>query len=424
MNLTPGRAVQIRHDRISEFLNKTKLPRINGKRVPYPKTTLDFNAFIKHTRSKLRYVSSGTSGHTFRGRLNLNKRPYDYAIKIVPYTKNKHYGDENNPIRPENAEVNTLWLFRHFVFQRDTPHIVCPITTFLTPMESLMKLELHNLRPSNKKKFKKFKTFVEDVKKNVYHNKVSILISEWANSGDLLSFLRSDYEKLNVEQWRSILFQVLHPIAVIHKEYPGFRHNDMKANNILMHKPMNTKGGTVNDCSFVTYRIDDTKFRVPNVGVILKMWDFDFSSTPGHVENAKVNARWCRKLNILHERNQYYDLHYFLYTLFFFKNPKPWLHNGFFKSKAPTEVKEFIKRIVPRRYRENIKGKGRTMSKDEYMTAERILKTDPFFQHLKFEATPEYGTSKSESESIECTSSTNSSTSDNDATLSSTTLST
>ena len=36
--------------------------------------------------------------------------------------------------------------------------------------------------------------FVEKYKKNEYHSEVSVLISEWANKGDLLDFIRKKYE--------------------------------------------------------------------------------------------------------------------------------------------------------------------------------------------------------------------------------------
>ena len=33
-----------------------------------------------------------------------------------------------------------------------------------------------------------------------------------------------------------ILFQIFSALAVIQTKYPGFRHNDMKANNVLIQK--------------------------------------------------------------------------------------------------------------------------------------------------------------------------------------------
>ena len=41
---------------------------------------------------------------------------------------------------------------------------------------------------------------------------------------------------MTTKYWRVIFFQIISVLAVIHKKYPNFRHNDLKANNILLQK--------------------------------------------------------------------------------------------------------------------------------------------------------------------------------------------
>ena len=67
------------------------------------------------------------------------------------------------------------------------------------------------------------------------HNEVSVLISEWANGGDLLEYIKANYKTMQLKTWRVILFQMLSVLSVIQAKYPGFRHNDLKANNLLIH---------------------------------------------------------------------------------------------------------------------------------------------------------------------------------------------
>ena len=74
----------------------------------------------------------------------------------------------------------------------------------------------------------------ETITKKEFFDTAVILISEWANGGDLLDFLRRNYKKLDLLHWKVIIFQILFTLAVIQKKYPGFRHNDLKANNILL----------------------------------------------------------------------------------------------------------------------------------------------------------------------------------------------
>ena len=47
------------------------------------------------------------------------------------------------------------------------------------------------------------------------------------------------------------------------------------------------------------YSIDQVDFYVPNIGIQAKIWDFDFASIKGIVENSKVNADWTKKINII-----------------------------------------------------------------------------------------------------------------------------
>ena len=41
---------------------------------------------------------------------------------------------------------------------------------------------------------------------------------------------------MTTKEWRILFFQIISVLAVIQKKYPTFRHNDLKANNILLQK--------------------------------------------------------------------------------------------------------------------------------------------------------------------------------------------
>ena len=62
----------------------------------------------------------------------------------------------------------------------------------------------------------------------------------------------------------------------------------MKANNILIHK-------ISKDTEFFRYKIRDKFYKVPNIGFILKIWDFDFSCIKDDIKNHKVNMNWTKK---------------------------------------------------------------------------------------------------------------------------------
>ena len=338
-----------------------------------PKKYIDFGKAITELGGKLLYIKSGSTGHTFKGvhppPNDENKQPY--AVKIVAYPKKENYGDMYNIKRPENTELLMIRLLSYFVINKQSPHIVLPITTFNTSIKPFLSLTKSNIVNN-----KKFEQFVEKYEKGEYYQNVSILVSEWANGGDLLDYLRKNYKIMKTKHWRTIFYQILSVLSIIQAKYPSFRHNDMKANNILIHNIDVDE----NNKKYL-YKINQQHYVVPNIGFQIKLWDFDFACIPGIVDNSKVDAEWTSKINITPEQNRYYDIHYFFNTL---------TRKGFFPEfntapEIPEKVKEFVKRIVPAKYESGklVSERGRILVNDEYLTPDEILKNDNFFKIMR-----------------------------------------
>ncbi len=372
-NMTSGKVL----DNMIEFENENMLGGGSSNediRDILPKKYIDFNKAIKELGGKLLYIKSGSTGHTFKGVYpppnDENKQ--NYAVKIVAYPRKENYGDMFNIRRPENAELLMIRLLSNFVKNKQSPHIVLPITTFNTSIKPFINLPKDNIVNN-----KKYDSFVKRYKKGEYYDNVSILISEWANAGDLLDYIKNNYKSMKVKHWRSIIFQILSVLAVIQNKYPSFRHNDMKANNILVQKIPTSK-----DNSKFKYKINGQIYIVPNIGIQIKLWDFDFACIPGIVDNSKVEAEWTDKINIKPEQNRYYDIHYFFNTLtkkgFF---PEFWTDEA-----VPDKIREFVKRIIPEKYAKEgkyVTDRGRILTNEEYMTPDWILKNDPLFKIMR-----------------------------------------
>lgn len=342
-------------------------------RALLPKKYVDFSKAINDLGGKLLYIKSGSTGHTFKGihppPNNENKQPY--AVKIVAYPKKENYGDMYNIKRPENTELLMIRLLSNLVISKQTPHIVLPITTFNTSIKPFLSLTKSNIVNN-----KKFEQFVEKYEKGEYYQNVSILVSEWANGGDLLDYLRKNYKTMKTKHWQAIFFQILSVLSIIHAKYPSFRHNDMKANNILIHNI------DIDDTNKkYLYKINQQQYIVPNIGFQIKLWDFDFACIPGIVDNSKVEAEWTNKINIKPEQNKYYDIHYFFSTL----TRKGFFPEFYTEEEIPTKVKEFVRRVIPPEYEagKNVSERGRILVNDEYTTPDELLKTDIFFKCLR-----------------------------------------
>ena len=320
------------------------------------KKNYDFNEVINKIGGKLLYIKSGSSGHTFKGIFPTDDGEINYAVKVVAYPKKQGYGNVYDVRRPENAEILMLKTLSYFVVNSHSPHIVLPILTFnthLKPFTNLSKSKIVNN--------KKYEQFIEKYKKGEYHDQASILISEWATGGDFLDYIRKNYKIMTTRDWRVLFFQIISVLAVIQKKYPGFRHNDLKANNILIQ--LIDINSSYNKFK---YKINGKEYVIPNIGMQIKIWDFDFASIPNIVENKKVDAEWTNKINVKNERNQYYDLHFFFNTL---------TNKGFFPdfwnlSEIDERVKAFVKRIVPKEYKsgKNVAERGRLLLDNEFTT--------------------------------------------------------
>lgn len=337
---------------INELLNKKKI-------------MVDFNDILKMINGKIMYIKSGSTGHVFKGLLNNN---VEIAIKVVGFSKKGNYGLPSNVARPENTELCILKLFSNLVINELTPHIVLPITTFYSNISSFM---CNNLR----KKLvncKKYNQFIEKCEKGYFYDYCSILISEWANNGDLLDYIRKYNKKLKLAHWRNIFFQIISTLAIIQEKYPTFRHNDLKANNILIQN-------TETDKKEFKYIINGQEYIIPNIGIQIKIWDFDFACIPDIINNEKVNATWTDKINVHPIQNKYYDLHYFFNTL---------VKKGFFPELLTSdyidnEIKKFVFRIIPvKLLKKNkyVSSRGRILINRELTTPEKLITLDPFFE--------------------------------------------
>lgn len=348
------------------------------------KKTMDFNKLICEIGGKLLYIKSGTTGHTFKGIIYDNDGTTEilnYAVKVVAYPIRENYGDVYDVKRPENAELMMLRVLSYFVVNGQTPHIVLPIGTFNTNIKPFIALAKNKIVEN-----KKYDQFVKRYKQSEYHDEVSILISEWANNGDLLDYIKNNYKTMNLKDWRTLIFQLVSVLSVIQNKYPGFRHNDLKANNILVQKIDSRKKN-----NYFLYKLNfgnqKYEFLVPNIGIQIKIWDFDFACIPGIVDNSKVASDWTDKINVRPKQNRYYDLHYFFNTL-----TKKGFFPEFWEAKEiHHSVKDFVKSIIPDIYskinsdekKQFVSDRGRILTDDEYTTPEKLLKEHSFFDKMR-----------------------------------------
>lgn len=347
------------------------------------KETYDVINVITKIGGRLKYIKSGSTGHTFQGIYypdpNDQTKSIYYAVKVVAYSKDDE-SDENisDTTRPENVELQILKILSQFVLLNQTPHIVLPLTTFNSYIDPFINLKLKKVIQN-----KRYDAFVNLYEKKRIHSTVSILISEWANGGDLLEYMRKNLDKMTMREWRVLLFQIISVLAIIQQKYPAFRHNDAKANNwLLQHFDLNqNEEEKQNQPNFFKYVINNVEFLIPNIGYHIKMWDFDFACIRGIAENSKVNCEYFNNMNISNKPNRYYDLLYFMASL-----QKPGFLPQFKDSPhVPAEVFDFFDSVIPPELMNSklINERGRLLCDIEYTTPAELLLTHPFFNRFR-----------------------------------------
>jgi serine/threonine protein kinase len=369
-------------DYVENMINLTKTQSKSDIRKCIEKNDIDFIDFMMKIGAKLKYISSGTTGHFFRCTIYDNPNSPDkkiicrFALKVAAYVKNQRYKNVYELSRPENSEIKMLSLLSEFVLENQTTHLILPICTFYSPIYQFIKMYKTKLITPEIDKKGKFKEFVTKYEKGYFEDKVSILISELATGGDFLAFIRQNKDKLTAMHWKIFMFQIISTLAVIQNKYPSFRHNDLKANNILV--DITNTDFDIDNKNLYEYMVCNKSYIIPDTGITLKIWDFDFACIPNICENIKVHENWTKRINITIAKNQYYDIHYFLRTL---------VSKAFFSEIITSddikykELKSFINRIIPPRYYkgENVTANGRLLVNTEFTTPLKILETDKYF---------------------------------------------
>lgn len=335
-----------------------------------------YNQFIKNNQWRQLTV--------FEEFFNKMNWKLDYNRGDMTYYHNFHIIENNNnylmakmvPSKKEhtvnvdiNVDIDNL-IVKLLNEQLDKPFVIKYHLTFMTSITNFITLDNHH---------EYYVKFVERYKQNKYDDQLAINICDLYEYGNLLDYIQNNHQSMNLEIWTTIFFQILYALAIIQLKYPSFRHNDLKANHIYLKKVSN------NNNDYQQYYLDKQIFTAKSIGFEICIHDFHFSSISGVIENSLLNENWINKFNITSKQNQYYDMHYFFSTL----TSRAFIDN-FYEGVAPTEIVDFVHRIIPDKYRSNrnypntnVNRRGRILVNDEYTTPYQVLMNDELFTGYK-----------------------------------------
>lgn len=324
-----------------------------GGFFPNDRTVLKLSDVIGKDK-EIKYVAKGSNGHAYRiVTANKNK----YILKVVPYCLQNN--DINDVCRHENVELQIAsTLCEKFIINQKTKHLCVPYCGFL-----IKKNDYLNFSANNK--------HLKDVQYNSYHDTFLCFISEWADLGDLSLYIRKQSGIMSEMVWKTILFQVFSTLCLIYEIYPNFKHNDLKTDNILVFADKSKK-------EYHQYIIGGKVYHIPNIGIQLKIWDFDFASIQGIVNNKKFDEAWTQNYNIHGYKNQYYDIFFLLNNIIKYD-----IKNFYINPDVPQQIKNMFKHILIDCSSNDIK-ECRLLKNIEYVTPAYIFgETDDFNMFTK-----------------------------------------
>ena len=299
---------------------------------------LNLYTIINNNNAELNYIETKTNKLIFKA---IGCKP-QFLISVYFCNYGKY----------QSTDIKMAQLINQHVIEKRTHHILLPYTAFITEIDSFVNLIDKNIV---NKKDKQYKKIIKNYYNGKYKNIVTILISEYTTEGNLLNFIKKNYRTLPIKTWKILFFQIISVLAIIQSTLPSLLKNDINTNNILLTKITKKKKNRKH-----MYVINKNKYIIPIIEYQIKLWNFDLSS-----END-------------HSYNKYSDLHYFCNTLI-----NEYKHMNM--SYIPSEVVEFLTRIVPNKYRTGkyVTSSGHIKNNIKYTTPNKVLTKDCFFDEFK-----------------------------------------
>ena len=248
----------------------------------------------------LHLLGSGASGIAFDGCMDIDcnlkivtKISKIYSSPAFNYTRKTRLG-----FHPIKCEIKLLIKFtKDILLKNISPHFSLYYGDFDCASSIIKKIPTTSPQWLNK--------FNRDIDNGDILDKVKLLIVE-QSSNDLDRITR---QKLTGPQWYAILFQICHMLALAQYYVPGFRHNDLKLDNILVDV------FPLIENTYYHYKMFDKDYYLPNIGIRIKMWDLDFACCEA-IKNQKVEDDWSNTFGCTSLPNPIYDLHSLLNITF------------------------------------------------------------------------------------------------------------
>lgn len=271
------------------------------------------------------------------------------AFFITPYKSLKKI-DKINSIN--NNDSLFSYLLSKIVINHKCNHIMLPILNIDVDFQQIIDI------------IKPYDSVYKDYMMMLDNNSVSNVFSIRTKEFFFKCMLLKEFVKTQNFNLKNLLFQIIHTLAVLQKEYDGFRHNILNLDNIYVYMKKESN-------NIASYSYDDYVYYISNNIFEIKITNFYGASIPSlYTSDMKI------PFIDMKEKNDYFDLHYFLNNLL---NTMEILNQ---------EDIDFLEEAIPKKYR-NTDNNLYMTKYVEYTTPDKLLKNKYFEEYTKKKETTE-----------------------------------
>ena len=145
---------------------------------------------------------------------------------------------------------------------------------------------------------------------------------------------------------KGILFQVLFTLCILQYTLPGFRHNDIKTDNILL---------DFSNKQDLQFKYKDTCWKILAKIPLVKIVDFDYAFIPRKISNKKILGEHPKTFGCTKNPSKIYDAHLFLNSLYNLRHNYPesiskWIKNNFSHLGNESDHLKYGRLIYPEKW--------------------------------------------------------------------------
>jgi hypothetical protein len=218
----------------------------------------NYKTDILNTRFKITSFNNDTK------QIILKRYGDDYPTSI----KINFYKYNDTKINSLDTEINNdsllSYLLSQLILNKQTIHILLPILNIdmlFTDIEHVLKND----------------DCYDKIKIAINNNEISNICCCQLREQFFKIMVLEDYLSKNKCSHKGLIFQVIHTLAVLQTQYPGFRHNNLLLKNIVIYlKKKNNEYNIYNNFN----KKSNEKFYIPNIGFDIKITNFENTIIP------------------------------------------------------------------------------------------------------------------------------------------------